>query len=413
MPSKALLRSADVAHIVETAPQVGIMPNGLRADVHALIARKRRIIKSFADERVEGINAFPLFRGAPRFESPGTLLVGEQSISADVFLISTGSLINVPQISGLAETGYLTSDEVLDAASLPQSIVVLGGGAVACELSQYYGRLGVRTTVLQRSHTLLSSEDAEVGEAVRMAFEKENIAVITAVHIDRVERAGNKKRVIAEVDGDTAVYEADEIFVALGRRPNVDGFCFDRAGIDFDHHGVKVDDYLLTSNPHVYAAGDVTGMSRELVHLAVYEGKLAVRNAFMPHQRKAVDYALHGARAIFTEPQVAVAGKNERECQRQGLACVSAAYPFHDHGKAIIANLTEGFVKMLAAPDGRILGVTYVGAEASDLIQEAVALLYFGATVQDVLEMPHLHPTMAEILSYPAEMLAARVGAPN
>ncbi|MBC5823285.1 MAG: dihydrolipoyl dehydrogenase [Candidatus Eremiobacteraeota bacterium] len=411
MPSKALLRSADIAYLVRTATQVGIQPLGFRADVPAIVQRKDRMIREFAEERTAGIMTFPFFAGTPHFVSADQLAVNGDVISADRFLVSTGSLVSVPDIPGLSETGYLTSDDVLDLTSLPASIVVLGGGAVACELAQYLARLGVHTTVLQRSRTLLSSEDPEVGEAVRAAFERDGIRVLTGVHVRHVERDGSRKRIVADVDGISERFEADELFAALGRRPNVEGFGLQAAGVEYDFYGIKVDTYLQTSNPRVYAAGDVTGFSRELVHLAVYEGELVARNVFDEAKRKPVDYELYGSRAIFTEPQVAIAGRNERECRERGIEFISATYSFRDHGKAIVANLTDGFVKMLSTRQGRILGITYVSAEASDLIAEAIALIHFKATAKDVLDMPHLHPTMAEILTYPAEMLAERVPA--
>ncbi|MDQ2818686.1 MAG: dihydrolipoyl dehydrogenase [Candidatus Eremiobacteraeota bacterium] len=410
MPSKALLRSADVAHLVRTAPEVGIHPGGMRPDIDYVVERKRRIIGEFAAERTAGIKSFPLFRGAASFVSADSLQVDDEVISASNFLVATGSVVSVPDIGGLEQSGYLTSDDVLELKTLPKSIVVLGGGAVACELAQYLARLGVRTTVLQRSATLLSSEDPEIGETIRAAFEREGIQVVTGVSVRHVERQ-DKLTVDADIAGVRERFEADEVFAALGRRANTEGFGLQAAGIDYDLYGIKVDRYLRTSNRIAYAAGDVTGFSRELVHLAVYEGELAVANAFGQGDPKPVDYQLHGSRAVFTEPEVAIAGKTERDCRAEGIDFISATYPFRDHGKAIVANLTDGFVKMLATTQGRILGITYVSAGASDLIAEAIALIHFGANVSDVLDMPHLHPTMAEILTYPAEMLTEQVKA--
>jgi len=171
--------------------------------------------------------------------------------------------------------------------------------------------------------------------------------------------------------------------------------------------GVKIDDYVRTTNPHVYAAGDVTG-NMELVHVAVHGGELAAHNAFSSQKHK-LNLDLIQARAVFTDPQVGIAGLTERQCTRRGIAYEKAVYPFRELGKAITAELTDGFVKMLADPDGRILGVAIVGAEASNLIHEAIALVYFRAKCDDVLEMPHLHPTLAEIITYPAEELCERL----
>ncbi|HXM19513.1 MAG TPA: FAD-dependent oxidoreductase [Candidatus Tumulicola sp.] len=407
MPSKTLLRSAEVAHLAAKAAEVGVIVRDVRPDMTAIIERKRRIIQGFAEYRVEGIEKFPLFRGAPRFTGARELKVGEDVLRAQKFLIATGSIVDVPDIAGLKETGFLTSDDVLELERLPKSIIVLGGGPVACELAQYLARCGSDVTMVQRSVTLLSDEDEDVGEALETALEKEGIAVVTGTKLASVDRKDGKKRVVFEGAGHLEERSADEILLALGRRAKVEGFDFEAAGVVYDRDGIKVDGYLRTSNPDVYAAGDCNGLN-QLVHVAVYEGQLAARNAFGETAR-AAEYDLQYARAVFTDPQVAIAGCTERECRNLGIAYSKAVYPFSDLGKGIATNLTEGFVKMLAARDGRILGVAIVGAEASDMIHEAIALLYFKANVRDVLEMPHLHPTLAEIITYPAEELNERL----
>ncbi len=407
MPSKTLLRSSDVAHLMKVAPTLGVTPGNVAISVPAIVERKRRIIDDFAQHRVEGLDQFPLFRGAPRFVGPSEIDVGDDRIEASRFLIATGSVINVPPLPGLEEVGYVTSDDVLELETLPSSVVVLGGGSVSVELAQYLVRVGVATTIVQRSATLLSTEDPEVGETVRGALEKDGIRVHTGAVVQHVERARGRKRVVAQTRAGELVVDADEIFLALGRRPNVEGFGFETAGVTYDRDGVHVDEHLRTSNPHIFAAGDVTG-AWELVHVAVYGGALAASNAFAARP-KPLNLDLWAARAVFSDPQVGIAGLTERQCRERGIAFEKASYPFSELGKAITAELTDGFIKMLAARDGRIIGVTIVGAEASDLIHEAIALIYFGARCHDVMEMPHLHPTLAEIITYPAEELCERL----
>jgi len=407
MPSKTLLRSAEVAQLVRRADEYGIIAQPPRIDVEAVVRRKRRIIKEFADYRIEGIEAFPVIRQAARFSGSDTIEAGATTITAERFLIATGSTIAVPPIPGLVDAGFVTSDDVLELESLPESVVVLGGGPTACELAQYLCRLGVATTMVQRSPTLLSDEDEDVALSLRGALERDGITVITGTTLTGVERSGASKSVRYLRDGREQTVKAEELFVALGRDPNIAGLGLEAAGIDHGD-GIEVDEYLRTTNPRVFAAGDVLHESWQLVHVAVHEGMLAVRNAFSSRPSK-VDYSLQSARAVFTEPQVAVAGLSERECVKRGIVYAIASYPFDDLGKGIATGRTEGFVKMLAARDGKIIGVAIVGAEASDLIHEAIALLYFGANVRDVLEMPHLHPTLAEIMTYPAESLMERL----
>lgn len=408
MPSKTLLRSAEVANVIERASEFGIAAPPPRVDFAAVMARKRRIIGDFAAYRIEGIERFPLIRGDVRFTSASSIAVDDEAVTADRFIVATGSVADVPPISGLESAGYVTSDEVLELESLPHSVIVLGGGPIAVELAQYLQRLGCRVTMLQRSRTLLSGEDADIGAALRSALEAEGIAISTGVALRAVERSDRRKRVIYESEGDTRSADAEEIFVALGRRPNVDGLRLDLAGVDHSLAGIDVDARLQTSNPKIYAAGDVIAGSTQLVHVAVNEGQIAARNA-LAGEKLSIDYGFYAARAVFTDPQVAVAGLTESECKARGIAFVSASFPFDDLGKAIAIGETKGFIKMLAAPDGTILGVGIIGPDASDLIHEAVALLYFKANVRDVMMMPHLHPTLAEIFTYPAETLCERL----
>jgi pyruvate/2-oxoglutarate dehydrogenase complex dihydrolipoamide dehydrogenase (E3) component len=408
MPSKTLLRSAEVAEAVRRAPEAGVIVGEPRIDFGRVMDRKRGIIKGFAEYRVAGIEGFPILRGAAHFLDRETAVVGDRQIRASRFIVATGSVITVPAVQGLEETGYVNSDDVLEFDALPDSVIVLGGGPTACELAQYLVRLGVVTTLIQRSETLLSGEDPDVGIAVRSALERDGITVLTGSKLVKAEKSAHGKIVRIEHGGHPRSVEAREIFAAHGRRANLDDLTLDAAGIDFDRKGIKVDEHLRTTNPIVYAAGDVVYESTQLVHVAVYEGQLAASNAFSATPT-AVDYRLQLSRAVFTEPQVAVAGLTERECAARGVYCAVARYPFDDLGKAIATDRTEGFIKVLAASDGTMLGVTIVGAEASDLIHEAIALLHFKANVRDVMMMPHLHPTLAEIITYPAEELLERL----
>ncbi len=201
------------------------------------------------------------------------------------------------------------------------------------------------------------------------------------------------------------------IFYALGRVPNVCDMNLDAAGVE--HHditGIPVDDTLRTSNPDVFAVGDVTGRF-PLVHVAIQQGEIAGRNAATGARERA-DYRISKTHTIFTDPQVAVVGETERELDAAGVPYLKASYAFEEHGKAVALGRTQGFVKMLASPqDGRILGAAILGPEASDLIEPLIVAMAYGASVQDYARIPHLHPTLVEILTYPAEEIAERLRA--
>lgn len=203
--------------------------------------------------------------------------------------------------------------------------------------------------------------------------------------------------------------ETDEIFYALGRLPNVAGLDLEKAGVTYHAvTGIEIGDDIRTSNPHVFAVGDVTGRF-PLVHVAIYQGEIAARNAVTGKSERA-DYSLQKTHTIFTEPQVAIAGDTEKELQASNTPYLVSTYLFSDHGKAIAIGKTKGFVKLMASPEsGKLLGGAIVGPEASDLIHEVIVSLYYGATVYDLVKIPHLHPTLSEIITYPAEDLVEQI----
>ena len=409
MPSKTLIATGDLMHEIRESDVLGVSAGEPRVDFRAMIERKREVIKGFADYRIEGLETFDLFPGAARFGSENELLVGDATLQASNFIVATGSVIAPPMFAGLQETGYIDSDDALDLDAPPSSMIVLGGGYVAVELGQFFSRVGVATTMLIRKPRVLSDVDDDVGFALTGYLRDEGVRVIGEATVLRVERAGSRKRVVFRKGDEERFVEAEEIFYALGRVPNVEGLGLENAGVRFHPvAGIDVDATLRTSNPHVFAVGDVTGQF-PLVHVAIQQGEIAARNAIRG-SREAIDYSISKAHTIFSDPQVAVAGQTEKELVAAGRTFLKATYPFADHGKAISIGKTKGFVKMLADPgDGRILGVQILGAEASDLIHEAIVALHFRSTVFDFIRVPHLHPTLAEILTYPAEELVLKI----
>lgn len=412
MPSKTLLASSDRAQDIRESGELGIAATEPAIDLAAIFARKRSLIAGFIDYRTEGLRSFPLYEGPAVFESSSAVRVGDDVVlEAKNFVIATGSRVAPAALPGLSEAGFVDSDDVLDRERLPKSVVVLGGGYVGSELGQFMARMGVRTTFLIRASHLLSPEDKDVGDAVTLYFRQEGIDVVTGAQLSHVEMRGALKVVHYLVAGEAREIEAEEIFYALGRVPNFAGLALDRAGIA--RHaitGIEVGPDLRTSVPNIFAVGDVTG-EYPLVHVAIYQGEIAARNAVLGTSERA-DYSLQKTHTIFTDPQVAIVGRTEKELQAANVPYLSGSYLFSEHGKAVAIGKTKGFVKMMASPaDGKILGAAIVGPEASDLIHELIVALYFNATVHDFLKIPHLHPTLAEILTYPAEDIAMQIAA--
>jgi pyruvate/2-oxoglutarate dehydrogenase complex dihydrolipoamide dehydrogenase (E3) component len=410
MPSKTLIATSDAANEIREAHELGVHAGEPSVDFPAVMARKREIIAGFAEYRIAGIETFPVFHGAAAFESPHKLRVGDDVLEGKAFVVATGSVIAPPVFPGLAETGYIESDEALDLAAPPKSMIVLGGGYVGTELGQFFARIGVPTTILIRSSQLLTDEDEDVGSGLTEYFREEGIPVETHARVIRVSRRDDGQKVVQYMqDGVEKSLAAHEIFYALGRVPDIAGLNLEAAGVKYHAvTGVEIDDTMRTSQQHIFAVGDVTGRFA-LVHIAIQQGELAGRNA-VHGTKEIIDYSLSKTHTVFTDPQVAIVGDTEKELQRAATPYVVASYPFNDHGKAISIGKTKGFVKMMADPnDGRILGAAILGPHGSDLIHEMIVALYYRSTVFDFVKIPHLHPTLAEIWTYPAEELVEKI----
>jgi len=417
MPSKTLLESANRAESIRRAGEFGLRAEYFGADGTAIRARKRRLIGEFADYRRQQLEdgRFEFIRGQATFADAHHVEVrlrdgGLRRLQARAFLLATGSVIKQVNVPGLHDTGFLTSDEVLDSDRIPESIIVLGGGAIALELASFYTGVGSRVTVIQRSEQLLKEVDADVAEAVTEALEHRGVKIFRGTELLGAKRVDGRKRVDFTHEGQERSVEAEEILYALGRAPNLASLGLDQAGVVIGRKGIEIETSQQSRVVHIFAAGDVCGPF-EIVHLAVQQGELAARNAArllgrLGGKMETMDYRLK-LFAVFTHPEVAAVGLTEREAAQQGLEFRTARYPFADHGKSIVRGETHGFVKLIAAREtGRILGAACVGPEAAELIHEIVVAMHFGAAAGDLARIPHYHPTLSEIWTYPAEELA-------
>jgi len=409
MPSKTLLASSNRLHAIRAAGEFGIEGARGSPNLSKIVARKRRLVREFADYREKQIRTghFDFIRGRPEFLDRHTVsLQRGEKISAKSFIICTGSRIAWHPFEGLDKVDSMDSDAALNRTRLPRTLAVLGCGPVALELGQYFSRLGSQVTLLQRSQHLLSKFDFDLSVCLRESFEREGIRVITGVRLKKFER--RKKKMVHFLKGHRRQkLDADEILYALGRVPNTAGLGLKKIGVRLRSAAIMVDQTMRSSVPNIFAAGDVNGQ-HEVVHIAIQQGELAARNAAGNAREKFDERAL--TLAVFTEPQIATVGRSERSLK--GKKFITAKYPFSDHGKSIVIGETAGFVKIIAEPPrGKILGAQCIGPEASDLIHEMIALIHMGATVFDVLKMPHYHPTLAEIWSCPAEEIAGKISA--
>lgn len=411
MPTKALLYAAEVMHLASHPEPWGIRVEDVSFNFGQVMARKNALIKDFADYREQQLRngKFEFLRATARFADPHKveLSTGEK-LTAKNFVIATGSTIAPSPLPQLNPLDCLNSDTALQLTRLPKSIIVLGGGAVAVEFAQFFLRFGVRVTLVQRSPQVLHEFDSDAAKELETVFRREGMTLYTGTRLIDGRRAGSQKEVVFEHQGQTVRVQAEEIFYALGRVPNIQSLGLEKAGVQLQFERIVTDDQMRTTAPHIYAAGDCTGL-HEIVHIAIQQGELAAHNIAHPGQGRKMDYRLL-TEVIFTEPQIANVGLTEKQAHVEKVSYEVAKYPFADHGKSLIMEAKDGFVKLLANPvTGEILGGCCVGPLGGELIHEIIAAMHKRMTVQELAVMPHYHPTLAEIWCYPAEELAEKI----
>jgi pyruvate/2-oxoglutarate dehydrogenase complex dihydrolipoamide dehydrogenase (E3) component len=414
MPSKTLIESANRYMTLRRAKEFGLRAENISVRGEEIIERKRRLIGEFAAHRQRQLECgrFELVRGWASFVDAHTVEVSGETprrLTGKTFLIATGSSLKFVDVPGLAETGFLDSDGVLDSPHIPASIVMLGAGPIALEFAHYYSALGTQVTIVQRGRQVLRDMDGDVAVAASDALRARGVQLFLGTTLTRVEKTANGKRVVFQHEGEEVSAEAEEIVYGLGRAPNLDGLSLEAAGVRESHGRLSTNASQQTSIPHIFAAGDSAG-PHEIVHIAIQQAEIAARNARRLLKEEVpleqIDYRLK-LFVAFTEPQVAAIGFNERELMMANAQYGVARYAFADHGKSMVLGETEGFVKLIASTDRcEILGAAAVGPEAGELIHELAAAMYFRATAHDLLRIPHYHPTLSEIWTYPAEELA-------
>ena len=411
MPTKALLYAAEVFHQASHAEPWGIRAEDVSFNFGQVMARKDALVKEFADCREQQLlgASFKFIRAQAQFVDPHTLELSTGSkVTAKSFVIATGSTIAPSPLPQLQSLDCLNSDTALELTRLPKSMIVLGGGAVAVEFAQFFARFNVRVTIIQRSPHVLHEFDGDAASELETVFRREGITIYTGTKLMDARRTGNQKEIVFAHNGQTVRAHAEEVFSALGRVPNIRTLGLEKIGVQVEYERIATDRYMQSTVPHIYAAGDCTGL-HEIVHIAIQQGEVAVHNISQPARKRAMDYRLL-TEVVFTEPQVAVVGLTEKRAHVRNVLYEVAKYPFSDHGKSLIMEARDGFVKLLSDPlSGEILGGCCVGPSGGELIHEIIAAMHKRMTVRELAAMPHYHPTLAEIWTYPAEELADKL----
>lgn len=407
VPSKALIRAGEMQYLAQHHGLAGVRTSAEPVDLRAVVGQKDQLVTHLRAEKYEDLLAeygIDLIRGTATFTGTETLAVDGRSITAGKYLVATGAAPAAPPIPGLDDAGYLTSTSALDLDSVPGSLAVIGANAIGLELGQFFSHAGSNVTFFDALDRIASFEEPEVSEALGAVLQDQGAAMHCCARIVRVERDGDKKVVVATVQGepDEVRVVVDEILVATGRRANTDDLGADVAGIDLAPGGaIMVDEHLRTTNPNVFAAGDVTAFP-QFVYVAAHHGALAAANAISGMSRSIDLDAL--PRIIFTNPPVAAAGLTEQSAIEAGVNVKTSVLPLSAVPRALVNHDTAGVVKIVADEDtDKVLGVHILAESAGDVIQAAVYAIKFGLTTADLAETWAPYLTMAEGLKLAAQ----------
>ncbi len=397
VPSKALMASARVAATVRGAGVYGVEAGAPRVDFARVMERVRSLRAGIAHhdsaERFRGLGV-DVFLGEGRFVARDAVEVSGQRLTFARALIATGGRPALPDVPGLAEADFFTNETVFTLTELPPRLVVLGGGPIGCELAQAFQRLGARVSLVSQSPRLLPHEDADVGELLARRFAAEGIALHLGVRATRVEVQGGVKRVRFEREGAEGAVEGEALLVSTGRVPELGGLGLEAAGVRHGAQGVEVDDRLRTSNPHIYAAGDICSRFK-FTHAADALARVALQNALF-FGRKAAS-ALVIPWCTYTSPEVAHVGITSQEAEARGA--VTLTVPMSSMDRAILEGETEGFGRIhVDGKSGKLLGGTLVGAHAGENIGELALAMTAGLTVGALATTVLPYPTQGEVL---------------
>ncbi|MEE8270208.1 MAG: FAD-dependent oxidoreductase [Alphaproteobacteria bacterium] len=396
VPSKALIAASRTAQAVRRGARFGVNGHEPAIDFAAVHDHVHGVIAAIAPidsvERFEGLGV-RVIQASARFTGRDTVAAGDAVIRARRFVVATGSTAAVPPIPGLDEVPYLTNETIFDNRVQPDHLIVIGGGPIGLEMAQAHRRLGSRVTVLEK-FSIMPKDDAELVDLVRRSLVRDGIELREGADIARVEKSGNGIAVIVSNGGGERRLEASDVLVAAGRRINVDGLDLDKAGVDHDSTGIRVDARLRTSNRKIFAAGDVAG-GHQFTHLAGYHAGIIIRNALFRLPAKVDTHALPWV--TFTDPELAQVGLNEAQARERHGDIRVLRWSFHDNDRAQAERETEGLVKAIATPRGRILGAGIVGPHAGEVIQTWVLAMSQRLKVGAIANMIAPYPTLGEV----------------
>src|SRR6266540_1464709 len=409
LPSKNLIEAAKIIHDARHPRYPGLTPAQISLDFRKLVEQKDDVIHGYRKKKYESLTGgqFTIEKGHVRFVDERTVQVDGKTLTGNKILIATGSRPVIPEIEGLRDVPFLTSDlltndEPMELRELPRSLIIIGGWYVSLELGQMFRRFGAQVTILECSHQLLAHcYEPQISKTIGEVFEKEGIQVLTKASAQSVKQDRHETIVSAVIDGKARELRAEKLLVATGRRPNSDKIDIEKSGVSLGKHGeVRVDQFLRTNVSHIFAGGDVIGReagSQMATPVGSQDGGIAAHNAFS-NELRAVNHRVI-PRTIFTDPQIATVGMTEEEAIAAGHSCWCSTVPMELVPRAGAIRDTAGIIKMVADDKtAEVLGVSIVGNSAGEVIHEAAMAMRFRAKIQDFIDMLHVYPTMAEAL---------------
>lgn len=400
VPSKNLIRAAETAYHATHSNFAGIKPKGVDIDFAQVIKDKKRLVATLQQKKyldvVSDFENLTMVQGWAEFVDTKTILVdGKNKYTALKFLIATGATTNIPNIKGLNEVNYLTNVSLFDLEEQPESMIVLGGGYIALEIAQAYHRLGTKVTLLQRSAQVLSKQTAEVAEELTSHLRNEGLEIYTGLNFIEVSENNEKISVVAEHEGGRKVFEAQKKLVSTGIKPNTNKLGLQNIGLELDEGGhILVNDKMETNLQNIYAAGDCIN-TPAYVYTAAFEGKIAVENAFIGTENKADYSSLPWV--VFTDPQVAGTGLDETQAKAQNIPFEVSKLELRDVPRAIAAQDTRGFIKLIRNIEtDKLIGARVVAPEGGELIQQLSMAIKHGSTIKELAESLYPYLTLGE-----------------
>jgi len=397
VPTKGLLFAAEVYETAKTAGFFGINTGEVSFDYRKIKEWREMVVsrtgathgeESFQKDGMSLIKSRATLKSAHEVEAEG------KTYSVEFILLASGTEVFVPPIPGLAESGHITFREAIDFEAPPKSIFILGGGPIGCEFAQLFSAFGSEVYIADVLPRLLAREDKEVGDLVQALFENKGIKVLTGVNIGRVTKNGEQKTIYYTKDGKENVAAADHLLVATGKKPLL-SFAPEKAGIVVDKKGPVVNEYLQTSVPNIFAAGDLIG-PYQFTHTGYYQSYIAAHNAFSAEKIK-VDYS-SVPRCTFVSPEAASVGITEDQAREKGIVLKVGTAPISILGRANTTNQFDGFAKILVDQDGTVVGGSVVCSRAGEVIHEVALAVKLKAKASDLAEMIHAYPTYSEAI---------------